>query len=199
MLFVTTCCIYKSTSYIYLFNYCTEKSTISTRPRLLRDQISQEILVGMVIFLCLSKIYLSSFTWSKLHIKSQDEIVSIRSLIFHILAILLRTSQVNIVWVLKLLWPGKPALWFDEEITLSRQFIYKNNYCTILRSLEAFLFQMNRDNIGNSVDLIWLANVLCLLSDYRKEEIIRSINLINGFGPRSYSIRGIHLPIVLLT
>ena len=30
--------------------------------------------------------------------------------IFHILPILLRTSQVNNVWVLKLLWPGKPAL-----------------------------------------------------------------------------------------
>ena len=32
MLFVTTCCIYKSTSYIYLFNNCKEKCTFSTRP-----------------------------------------------------------------------------------------------------------------------------------------------------------------------
>ena len=55
---------------------------------------------------------------------------------------------------------------------------------------------MNRDNNGNSIDLIL---VVCLLSDYRKEEIIRSMNLIDGFGARSYSIRGIHLPIVLLT
>ena len=33
MLFFTTCCIYKGTSYIYLFNNCKEKSTFSTRPR----------------------------------------------------------------------------------------------------------------------------------------------------------------------
>ena len=58
MLFVTTCCIYKSTSYINLSNNCKEKSTFPTRPRVLKDQISQEILVGIVIFLCLSKIYL---------------------------------------------------------------------------------------------------------------------------------------------
>ena len=53
MLFVTTCCIYKSSSYIYLLNNvnCKEKSTFSTRRRVLRDQISQEILVGIVIFL----------------------------------------------------------------------------------------------------------------------------------------------------
>ena len=31
MLFVTTCCIYKSTSYIYLFNNCKGKCTFSTR------------------------------------------------------------------------------------------------------------------------------------------------------------------------
>ena len=37
-------------------------------------------------------------------------------------------------------------------------FIYKN-YRTILSSLKAFLLQMNRDNNGNSIDLIWLANV----------------------------------------
>ena len=37
----------------------------------------------------------------------------------------------------------------------------------------------------------------CLLSDYGKEEIIQSMNLINGF--LLFSIRGIHLPIVLLT
>ena len=65
-------------------------------------------------------------------------------------------------------------------------------------TLEAFLFQMNRDNGGNSIDLILVANVLCLLSDYRKEEIIRSMNLISGFRARSYSIRCIHLPVVLL-
>ena len=69
----------------------------------LRDQISQEILIGIVIFLCLSKIYLPSFTWSKLHFKSQDETVSIISWIFHILAILLRTSLVNSVIGLALL------------------------------------------------------------------------------------------------
>ena len=33
----------------------------------------------------------------------------------------------------------------------------------------------------------------------RQGEIIRSMNLFNGFGARGYSIRGIHLPVVLLT
>ena len=50
-------------------------------------------------------------------------------------------------------------------------FIYKN-YQTILSSLEAFLLQMNRDNNGNSIDLILVGKCLYLLSDYRKEEII---------------------------
>ena len=154
MLFVTTCCIYWSTSYIYLFNNCKEKCTFSTQPRVLRDQISQEILVGVVIFLCLSKIYLSSFTWSKLNSKNQDETVSIRSWTFQILAILLRTCQVNNVWVLKLLWPGKPALLVWQRNYHAQTVSLTKNYWTILRSLEAFLFQMNRSNSGNSIDLI---------------------------------------------
>ena len=58
---------------------------------------------------------------------------------------------------------------------------------------------MNRGNGGNSIDLILVGKCPLSLSDYRKEEIIRSINLINGFGARGYSIGGIHLPIVLLT
>ena len=66
----------------------------------------------------------------------------------------------------------------------------------MLRSLQAFLFQMNRDNSGNSIDLILAGK--CPLSVIRLE-IIRSMNLINGFGARGYSIQGIHLPIVLLT
>ena len=53
---------------------------------------------------------------------------------------------------------------------------------------------MNRDNGGNSIDLIVVGKCLLSLSDYRNEEIIRSINLINGLGARGYSIRGIHLP-----
>ena len=43
-------------------------------------------------------------------------------------------------------------------------------------SLEVFLFQMNRDNGGNSIDLIWVGKCPLSLSDYRKE-IIRSMNL----------------------
>ena len=139
MLSVTTCCIYKSTSYIYLFNNCKEKCTFSTRPRILRDQISHEILVGIVIFLCLSKIYPSSFTWSKLHFKSQDKTVSIRSWIFHILAILLRTSQVNNVWFLKLLWPWtchKSHL-FDHNLNrvknLQRTTYFGEWYCSLYK------------------------------------------------------------------
>ena len=134
MLFVTTCCIYKSTSYIYLFNNCKEKLTFSTRPRVLKDQISQKILFGILIFLCHSKIYLSSFTWSKLHFKNWDETISIRSWIFHTLAILLQTSQVKNVWILKLLWPGKPALLVWQRNYHADSFVYKN-YSTILQSL----------------------------------------------------------------
>ena len=52
---------------------------------------------------------------------------------------------------------------------------------------------MNRDNGGNSTDLILVGKCHLSLSDYRKEEIMRSMNLINGFGARGYSIRGIHL------
>ena len=37
---------------------------------------------------------------------------------------------------------------------------------------------MNRDNSGNSIDLILVCKCPQSLSDYRKEEIIRSINLI---------------------
>ena len=58
---------------------------------------------------------------------------------------------------------------------------------------------MNRDNGGNSIDLILVGKCPLSLSDYREEEIIWSMNLINGFGARSHSIRGIHLAIVLLT
>ena len=198
MLFVTTCCIYKSTSYICLFNNCKEKSTFSTRLRVLRDQISQEILVGIVIFLCLSKIYISSFTWSKLHFKSQDETISIRSWTFHILAILLRTSQVNNVWVLKLLWETCTSGLTMELPCLDSSFtkITIELYCDLWK-----LFYSKWTEMIVEIQLIWfwLANVLFLLSDYRTEEIIQSMNLINGFGARSYSIRGIHLPIVLLT
>ena len=180
MLFVTTCCIYKSISNIYLFNNCKEKCTFSTRLWVLRDQISQEILVEIIIFLCLSKIYLSSFTWSKLHSKNQDEAVSIRSWIFHILAILLRTSQVNNVWVLKLLWPGKPALlvWqrnYHVETQFHLQKILSYIYCDLWK-----LFYSKWTEI---IIQFWLANVLFLLSDYRKEEIIQSMNLINPILP----------------
>ena len=43
--------------------------------------------------------------------------------------------------------------------------------------------------------LFWLANVLCLLSDYKKKEIIRSMILNKGFDARGYPALGIHLPI----
>ena len=58
---------------------------------------------------------------------------------------------------------------------------------------------MNRDDSGDSIDLILVDK--CPLSVIRlwKEEIIRPMNLINGFGANDYSIRGIHLPVVLLT
>ena len=42
---------------------------------------------------------------------------------------------------------------------------FTKNYRTILRSLEAFLLQMNRDNNGNSIDLILVGK--CPLSVIR--------------------------------
>ena len=60
--------------------------------------------------------------------------------------------------------------------------------------MEGFLLQMNRDDSGNSVNLTLVGKCPLSLSDYRKEEIIRSMNIINGFSARGYSIRGIHLP-----
>ena len=39
---------------------------------------------------------------------------------------------------------------------------------------------MNRDNSGNSIDLILVGKCPLSLSDYRKEEIIRSMNLIKA-------------------
>ena len=53
---------------------------------------------------------------------------------------------------------------------------------------------MNRDNSENSIDLTLVGKRPLSLSDYRKEEIIQSMNLINDFGARDYSICGIHLP-----
>ena len=52
--------------------------------------------------------------------------------------------------------------------------------------MEAFLLQMNRDNSGNSIYLILIGK--CPLSVIRLQKIIRSMNLINGFGARGYSI-----------
>ena len=147
MLFGTTYCIYKSTSYIYLFNNCKEKYTFSTRPRVLRDQISQEC-----------------------------------------------------VWVLKLLWPENlHALLVWQRNYHLNSFIYKKAievYCDLWK-----LFHSKWTEIIVETQLLWfwLTNIICLLSDNRKEEIIRSMNLIDGFGARGYSIREIYLPIVLLT
>ena len=45
-----------------------------------------------------------------------------------------------------------------KKLPCTGSFIYRK----LLRSLEAFLFQMNRDNRGNSVDLILVGN--CPLS-----------------------------------
>ena len=50
-------------------------------------------------------------------------------------------------------------------------------YCDLWK---LFCFQMNRDNSGNSIDLILVSNVLCLLSDYRKEEIIRLLLMVSA-------------------
>ena len=54
---------------------------------------------------------------------------------------------------------------------------------------------MNRNNNRNSIDLTLVGKCHLSVSDCRKEEIIRLMNLINGVPSRGYSIiRGIHLP-----
>ena len=83
--------------------------------------------------------------------------------------------------------------WFDKETTMSRQFIYKKAielYCDLWK---LFYFKLTEITVEIQLISLWLAMPLSL-SDYRKEEIIRSMNLINGFGATGYSIRGIHLP-----
>ena len=69
---------------------------------------------------------------------------------------------------------------FDKETSMYRQFHLQKAtelYCDLWK-----LFCSKWTEIIVEIQLIWfwLANVLCLLSDYRKEEIIRSMNLING-------------------
>ena len=74
-------------------------------------------------------------------------------------------------------------------------FIYKK---TIELYFDLFYCKWRELIVEIQLIWFWLINILGLLSDYRKEEIIRSMNLINCFGARGYSIRGIYLPIVLL-
>ena len=93
----------------------------------------------------------------------------------------------------------KPALLVWQRKYHVNSFIYKKAielYCNLWK-----LFYSKWTEIIVEIQLIWfwLTNILCLLSDYRKEEIIWSMNLINGFGARGCSIRDIYLPVVLLT
>ena len=64
--------------------------------------------------------------------------------------------------------------------------------------MEVFLFQMNKDNSGNSIDLILVGKcpLSVMLSDYRNNTVNEPIN---GFGVRGYSIHSVYLPVVLLT
>ena len=62
--------------------------------------------------------------------------------------------------------------WFDKETTMYRQFHLQKTielYCDLWK-----LSCSKWTEIIVEIQLIWfwLANVLCLLSDYRKEEII---------------------------
>ena len=73
----------------------------------------------------------------------------------------LNISGQQCMGVLKLLWPGKPALWVWQRNYHVQTVSFTKNYCssifgktTILQSLEAFLFQMNGDKSKNSIDLI---------------------------------------------
>ena len=121
MLVVTTCCIYKSTSYIYLFNNFKEKCTFSTRPRIFRDQVSQEILIGIVIFLAFQRFNFQA---------SLDPNSTSKA----------RTKQSPLDLEYFIFWPfhfehlrstmygsGKPAIWFDKKLPCTDSFIYKKS------------------------------------------------------------------------
>ena len=59
---------------------------------------------------------------------------------------------------------------------------------------------MDRDNSGNSIDLILVGKCPLSLSDYRKEEIIRSMNLVLMVSTREVTQFAVYTsPIVLLT
>ena len=59
---------------------------------------------------------------------------------------------------------------------MSRQFSYKKllNHTDVF-GIRSFSIPMNRDNGGNSIDLILVGKCPLSLSDYRKEEIIPSM------------------------
>ena len=137
MLFVITYCIYKSTSYIYLFNNCKEKCAFSTRPQVLRDQISPEILVGMVIFFSSFQKFTSqasrdpNFT-SKT--RAKQSLLRLEYFIFY--PFYFEHLRSGNVWVLKLIWPKKPALFVWQRNYHVNRFIYRKlwNYTAIFGS-----------------------------------------------------------------
>ena len=74
------------------------------------------------------------------------------------------------MWVLKLLWPGKPTLLVRQSNHHVDSFIKKKK--TKKETIELyfhlwklFLFSMNKDNSGNSIDLILVGK--CPLSVIR--------------------------------
>ena len=171
MLFVTTYCIYKTTSYIYLFNNCKEKCTFSTRPRVLRDQISREILVGIVIFLCLSKVYLSSFTWSKLSLYKLK-----RNSLYYVLNISYFIHFTSKISGQQCMGLEAALAWKTCTFGLTKKLACKQFHLQKLLNYTAIFGSFFIPNEQILVDKCPVCYQI-MLSDYGKEEIIRSINL----------------------
>ena len=164
-MFVTTCCIYKSTSNIYLFKNCKEKCTFSTRPRVFRDQISQEILVEIVIFFSFQK-----FTFqasrdpnSTPKTRTKQSLLGLEYFIFWPFYFEHLRSTMYGSWSCSGL--ENLHFWPDKETTMYRQFHLQKTielYCDLWK-----LFYCKWTEIIVEIELIWfwLANVLFLLSD----------------------------------
>ena len=62
--------------------------------------------------------------------------------------------------------------WFDKETAMYRQFYFQKTielYCDLWK---LFYTKWTEQKVEIQLIWFWLANILCLLSDYRKEEII---------------------------
>ena len=131
MLFVTTRCNHKSTSYIHLFNNCKEKWTFCTRPRILKTKCLKKNTRWNCNFSLPFKnlplkLHLIQTPLQKLGRNNLHQVLNI-SYFSHFTSNISGQQCVGLeARVLKLLWPGKPALLLCQRNYHVGSFIYKN-------------------------------------------------------------------------